>query len=468
MTIQEKLIAPEPPPYQHLLDQDSRPVPAIFRRLGNQDIGPMEVPIEWYLSRAIHEREVERIWKKTWQATCREEDVPEVGDTWVYDIAGTSLIIVRSAAHEIKAFYNSCLHRGRALRECPGRVSQLKCPYHGFAWALDGRLTGVPAREEFPQVRSNDFRLPEVKVGLWGGFVFINMDPESESLESFIGELPDHFAQWPLDDRTKTLHITKKLPCNWKLAHEAFLEAFHVNTTHPQFLPTSGEDFHQLDTFGNFSRGFLGLLQPSAQLRFKPTDQEIFNAALGSWDDEEPAMIVPEDAPLRATMAQMFREQVRPALGDAVDNYCDAEMIDVVWFSLFPNFIPYAGFMGPLVYRFFPHNDSHEECVMEIMILSPKAPGQPSVAAPMRRVAEEDSFMSVPELGFMAPVLNQDTENLSTIMTGLRNNQRKKVVFARHHELKIRHFYHLYQKAMELQNPFDTEMSGATPTSALG
>ena len=453
MNVQSKSITAEPTPYQQLLNEDTRPVPEIFRRLGNQDIGPMEIPTEWYLSRAIHEREVERIWKRKWQATCREEDIPEVGDTWVYDIVGTSLIIVRSAPGEIKAFYNACLHRGRALRECPGRVSQLKCPYHGFSWALDGRLNGVPAREEFPQVNSVEFRLPEVKVGVWGGFVFINMDPESESLEDYIGELPDHFTQWPLDDRTKTLHIAKRLPCNWKLAHEAFLEAFHVNTTHPQFLPTSGEQYHQLDTFGNFSRGFLGLMKPSAHLRWKPTPQEIFNAAIGAWDDDAPGLVLPEDTALRPMLAQMFREQVRPALGDAVDAYCDAEMIDVVWYSLFPNFIPYAGFMGPLVYRFFPDGDDHERCVMEIMVLSPKAPGQPSVAAPFRWVEDHESFMAVPELGFMAPVLNQDTENLSTIMTGLRNNQRKKVVFAAHHELKIRHFYHLYQQVMELENP---------------
>ena len=273
MTIQEKIVAAPRTPYQELLDQDSRPVPAIFRRLGNTDIGPNEIPIEWYLSRAIHEREVERIWKKCWQATCREEDIPEVGDTWVYDMVGISLIIVRSRPDEIKAYYNACLHRGRALRECPGRVTQLKCPYHGFSWALDGRLNGVPAREEFPQVNAADFRLPEVKVGLWGGFVFVNLDPESESLESFIGELPDHFTQWPLDDRTKTLHIMKRLPCNWKLAHEAFLEAFHVTTTHPQFLPTSGDEYHQIDTFGNFSRGFLGSLMPSNYIRTKPTAQ---------------------------------------------------------------------------------------------------------------------------------------------------------------------------------------------------
>src|SRR3546814_15171307 len=61
--------------------------------------------------------------------------------------------------------------RGRPLRDCPGQVSHLKCPFHGFTWGLDGGLRGVPAREEFPTVTNEAFRLPEAKVALWGGFV---------------------------------------------------------------------------------------------------------------------------------------------------------------------------------------------------------------------------------------------------------------------------------------------------------
>src|SRR3546814_19254211 len=79
--------------------------------------------------------------------------------------------------------------RGRTLRDCPGQVSHLKCPFHGFTWGMDGGLRGVPAREEFPTVKHEAFRLPEEKVALWGGFVFITSDLNAEPLDAYLGDL---------------------------------------------------------------------------------------------------------------------------------------------------------------------------------------------------------------------------------------------------------------------------------------
>jgi hypothetical protein len=87
-----------------------------------------------YTSRDFHALELERMWSRVWQMACREEDIPKVGDHLVYDIGPTSLIIVRSGEDEIRAFHNSCLHRGTALRECGGNVS-----------SVDIRVGGMPA-----------------------------------------------------------------------------------------------------------------------------------------------------------------------------------------------------------------------------------------------------------------------------------------------------------------------------------
>src|SRR5882757_2907728 len=95
------------PSYQDILDTDTHAVPDILRVRGSEDIGPPEIPIEWYLSRDIYEREKQRIWRRRWQVACREEDVPEVGDTWVYDVADLSVVVVRSAPERIQAFYNA-------------------------------------------------------------------------------------------------------------------------------------------------------------------------------------------------------------------------------------------------------------------------------------------------------------------------------------------------------------------------
>ena len=93
-----------------------------------------------------------------WQFACREEHIPRVGDHTVYEIAGRSYVIMRSAADTIKAFPNACLHRGRQLKQYDGNCSEIRCPFHGFAWNLDGTLKDVPAHWDLPHVTADALR----------------------------------------------------------------------------------------------------------------------------------------------------------------------------------------------------------------------------------------------------------------------------------------------------------------------
>ena len=137
--------------YQALLDTDTHSVPDVLRRTNPIKSGPSEIPIERYLSRDFFDLEVERLWKRIWQVACREEDIPNVGDNIVYDIAGMSFVVVRTAPDSFKAFYNACLHRGRLLRESgsfratelPVSVSRVRMEYrrHPQACALSVGLS---------------------------------------------------------------------------------------------------------------------------------------------------------------------------------------------------------------------------------------------------------------------------------------------------------------------------------------
>lgn len=441
----------QPTSYDDLLDRDSRQVPASLRRRGVTDVGPIEIPTSWYTDAAIHEREVERIWKTRWQMVCRVDELRNVGDTWVYEVASLSFVIVRSDPQTIKAFYNSCLHRGRPLRDCPGQVSHLKCPFHGFTWGLDGGLRGVPAREEFPTVTNEAFRLPEAKVALWGGFVFINPDLNAEPLEAYMGDLATQFDRAPLEDKVTIAHISKVIPANWKVVNEAFLEAFHVHTTHPQWTTAYSDHLHRYDVFDNYSRVIIPAGVPSHQLRWTPSEQQILNTIVGAWDDEPAPFELPAEGDVRQKIAGIFREQVRPALGDRVDDYCDAEMLDVIQCNLFPNFGPFSSPTMSLVYNFRPHGSDPFKSVMEVMLLGPGTPCADAPRVSERRLADDEDYHNVPELGFFGAILNQDTANLDYIMKGIVNNQRGRVVFAKYHELKIRHFYEKYLEAMDFR-----------------
>ena len=183
--------------YQELLDSDPRPVPEVLRLESPRFLGDEDIPVERFISREWHEREAARLWPRVWQFACREEHIPDVGSYVVYDIVNLSFVVMRTAPDEIKAYRNVCLHRGRQLKDYDGRCSELRCPYHGFSWQLDGRLKHIPARWDFPHVDARAWSLPEAKVDTWAGFVFINPDPEAGPLADVSATCPSTSALEP-------------------------------------------------------------------------------------------------------------------------------------------------------------------------------------------------------------------------------------------------------------------------------
>ena len=152
--------------FHKMLDKEVRPVPESFRRDSPIGPGPTFVPVKSYYSQEFFDLEVEKLWKRVWQMAAHEDDLPNVGDYLPYDIAGMSFLIVKSGEDEYKAYYNSCLHRGRKLREHRGKqADELRCPFHGWAWKLDGSIKQIPCEWDFPDLKRAEQSLPEVKVG---------------------------------------------------------------------------------------------------------------------------------------------------------------------------------------------------------------------------------------------------------------------------------------------------------------
>ena len=293
--------------YQQLLDTDTHEVPKVLRLESSKFFGDADVSIDRYISRAWHEREKERLWSRVWQFACREEHIPEVGDHTLYEIAGKSYIVMRSGPDEIKAFPNACLHRGRQLKQYDGRCSEIRCPFHGFAWNVDGSLKDVPAQWDLPHVTEEAFHLPELRVGTWAGFVFINPDPNAEPLEDFIGELAEQFERWDLGNRYVQAHVAKEIRANWKIAQEAFCEAFHVNATHPQILPYIGDTNSQVDVWDNFARVITPAATPSPLIDWEPDDETIMRYALDVRVDEDVFVTVQPGQTARSAMADATR-----------------------------------------------------------------------------------------------------------------------------------------------------------------
>jgi phenylpropionate dioxygenase-like ring-hydroxylating dioxygenase large terminal subunit len=449
------------PAYGELLDGDSRPVNPVLRLAGIHDIGPVTIPASRYTDQATFDAEVEHIWKKTWQMACREEHIPNVGDAHVYDIAGISILVVRAAPNRIKAYHNACLHRGRALATVDGNVGEvIRCPFHGLEWHHDGTLAQLTTPWDFPHVSADQFSLPEVQVGRWEGWVFVNLDPNAASLETYLGDLPRHFAKWSPGTKYVSAHVGKVFPVNWKVAQEAFMEAMHVIATHPQIMASIGDANSQYDAFGNFSRAVSAGAVASPHLRWTPTEQQIFDSLTDRRLDQESLAQVPDGMTARAFAAQGGRRRLSRAV-DGIDSYCDAELVDSIYYTLFPNFHPWGAF-NRINYRFRPLGRQVDHCVMEC-IFTDNFSGDRPPPAPYRLLGLEDEWVdAAPELGMLARVFQQDSFNLPAVQQGLETMAARggSLTLTRYQELKVRHFHHLWEAHLAGAGP-----GAATPVN---
>jgi phenylpropionate dioxygenase-like ring-hydroxylating dioxygenase large terminal subunit len=443
------------PSVQEILRRETRPVPEALREQRNDyldDPSGSGIDRDRYFSPQFCRLEAERMWSRTWQLACRAEEIPSVGDHVVYEIMDNSLIVVRSSPGEIKAFHNVCLHRGRILRETGGHVANFRCKFHGFAWRLDGKLSSVPCRWDFPDLRDEEMALPEAKVGVWGGFVFINLDPSAISLEEYLGEIPAHFGGWDFENRYIAAHVGIVVKANWKVAVEAGLEAMHVVATHPQALSYMADINAQYDVRKDrphYSRLISPLGVASPFVADRVGEQEILDSMFPPESyaaAPDSGIKVPFGMTARQVSAEMVREQMKKSTnGRDFSKVSDGEMLDLVIYSVFPNFyLQGAYFLNTnLFYRYRPWNSDPEQSLWEIYILLPRPLNEPIPSpAPLRLLEPGQSLLDAGELGpAMSAVLNQDLSNMAHLQKGLRATRKPVSTLARYQESQIRHFH---------------------------
>jgi nitrite reductase/ring-hydroxylating ferredoxin subunit len=436
-----------PPTYQDYLAQDSREVPGSLRERSLRDLGNAPLAASRYTSQAFFDLEVERMWTRVWQMACREEELPEAGDTIVYDIVGRSLLITRQADGSIRAFHNSCTHRGRKLLLADERVEHFRCPFHGFSWQLDGSVRSIPCRWDFEHVGERDLRLPEARVGTWGGFVFVNLDPGAIPLEQYLEILPEHFARWRIEDCWKAVHVAKVIRCNWKVAQEAFMESYHVIATHPQILPIIADANAQYDIYGeHVSRNLAAFGAPSPHLGVGTVDpQQTLDGMLqlmGRAPGALGAVTAQEARGPRAMLGDLNRRAFGRAFEGDFSQVTDAETLDAIVYNVFPNFSPWGGFAPNIVYRWRPYGRDVGSCLMEVMILKRPDRGQPRPRpVPVHWLRADEAWSDAREIPILGPVIDQDMSNMPYVQEGLVASGTGRVQLGAYQEIRIRHFH---------------------------
>ena len=462
MTVNRTGAVPDPSigtSYAEYLRRDSSsrpsilaPAPTLERPAGAERSRDF-VSAERYTSRDFHEREKAKLWPRVWQMACREESIPETGDYTIYEIVDRSFLLVRQADGGIKAFHNSCLHRGRLLATQPGSVTQFRCPFHGFTWSLDGSLKEVPCRWDFPGINDEDCALPQARVDTWGGWVFLNMSADVIPLPQYLGLLPQHFADWGLAQSYVGVHVARVVGSNWKVTLEAFSEAWHSKDTHPQILTYTGDTNSQYDVWPehpHIDRMITPFGVPSPYLEGKITEQETFDALMsmpGSRRGPPVKMEVPAGMTGRALVARLMRDNLAKSYGEDLSRAAESEILDGILYNVFPNFVPWGGFGPNLNYRFRPNGDDPDSSIMDVMMLMrhPRDTPKPAAAA-VHWLAPDEPWTNAAELGALGPIFDQDMSNLAFMQKGLKSSARKRVLLSRYQESRLRHLHDMLDR----------------------
>jgi phenylpropionate dioxygenase-like ring-hydroxylating dioxygenase large terminal subunit len=196
------------------------------------------LPAGRYFDRQFYDLEIQHVFYKTWISAGHVSELPSPGSYRLFEKLDLSIIISRGLDGKIYAFRNVCRHRGAALlKEEKGTVRRFVCPYHAWAYSLDGKLVSVPEESyNFACFDKAEHPLQQVRCEVWHGFIFINMDMNAEPLADFLAQTSEEVADFPLEDMVVKDMITVEADCNWKTAYDNFLEIYHVNVIHAKSL----------------------------------------------------------------------------------------------------------------------------------------------------------------------------------------------------------------------------------------
>ncbi|WP_373077361.1 aromatic ring-hydroxylating dioxygenase subunit alpha [Zhongshania sp.] len=403
----------------------------------------VQLDVTAYTSPEYAKAEQAKLWRKVWLQAGRIEEIPEVGSFLTYNLLDDSIIIVRTAADKIRAYHNVCPHRGRRLIDIPkgnlntkGIKQQFVCGFHGWRFNLEGDNTHIIHKDDWNNSLTDSCTsLSSVNVDTWGGWLWINMDPDCESLQDYLAPAAGMLDPFELQNMRFRWRKWGVFDCNWKVAMEAFSETYHVQMTHPEFNKY-GEFRGWAKVQGKHSN--IGYEAPknmdqnqSAKLRLGTNaDPRISTAEMQryTWDkantnttqtlvDAAERLVdeLPEGTPPGEVLQHWLKsarefDEARGVVWPTVDP-AHVGKSGTAW-QIFPNFQIGHAVNNALCYSARPYNNDPDKCIFEAAVfeLFPEG-GEPETEWEYCPATEEA----------WCYVLSQDFANMAAVQQGMKS-----------------------------------------------
>jgi phenylpropionate dioxygenase-like ring-hydroxylating dioxygenase large terminal subunit len=377
------------------------------------------IPKERYVSPTFAELEHAKLWPRVWQIACTVDHVAAAGDWFEYRAGRLSVVIVRGDDGTLRAFQNVCRHRGNLICEGSGEgLAEFRCPFHRWAWDLDGRLREIPSRAWFGPLADTEVALVPVQVETWARLVFVNLDLGAAPLAEYLEGVPDDTNWAGLDAFRCSVTTTTSVPCNWKVVADGFSETYHVQGIHREMLGSIDDIHAKQHVWGRQSVSYQDYGVPSPRLGRDVSDQVVWDSFVitqggrmgAEYVEPCPMPRVPEGQTIRDVIAQLLRAEHARTHGVDCTPLDTERMLRLAQYNLFPNatVLVWGEMVNVLIARPGPTPDEAE--LVTFLLYRGSSVDAPRVRPVDIPVAADADF------GF---VLNADVNVLMHVQRGL-------------------------------------------------
>ncbi|WP_395395961.1 aromatic ring-hydroxylating dioxygenase subunit alpha (plasmid) [Novosphingobium sp. BL-8A] len=433
---------------------------------------PLTYGTEAFLSRDYALAEKDLLWPKVWQQAGRIEDIPETGDFITYEVGDDSIIIARIAAipgpDSFRAYHNVCPHRGRRLIDIPagqhsakGHRRSITCGFHGWSFDLDGQNTFILDKQDWKGCLDDPARteLSPVRVDIWGGWLFVNMDAEAPSLREYLEPAASMLDPFELERMRYKWRQWVVFDCNWKTALEAFMEPYHVAGTHTQMLEHGDyysysaahglhgvSGFDQRDADVQVSEGSTITRAGKAGVDPRISTYELQNEIYSTLNHASTTATLvtaasrlvdelPEGTPTDAVVAHWLASAKSDDAARGVDwpQITPAQMGEagLAW-NIFPNMAVLQGITFALCYRARPYGDDPDKCLFEAYAIERFPENEHPLTEWVRADPTEENW---------GLVLSQDFSNMAAVQKGMKSRGFRGTLPNPHQEQKVTNFH---------------------------